>query len=406
MILKLKKTIVLMMCLIISENMLAQQKDYNYYSQKIDSLKNVFSVERHIREKNDIAVFSKHFFQDNELPATDKLRIIEKVESLYKQKEYIGLYFLAKYILLDLFEYTDEQNIRQNIVYILVDKTFYTDYRCLCIGKINDYSDKTKQRLKELLEDKISDDEIDIRCRDDYANRKIYDAKNYKEMAQEIMRKTNRKGEEVYSILQDSLMTIDAKKYVAQRINTTVSSECIYGIIGYFDKSFVPYIESYMQKNCPKETKERYTTNYNMQRDCVFALAKLGERKYIDKALSDYSDFNWNTMRYLKTKEAFLRYMDLHFRWDKGVTLIIGSNFVIPSTLFECSQFSTFRRIPEELRLNIKDEADFERFIYDNPIEDFAKFNPQDYIQFQAIKQSLKIHEWLLNNTDKLEFLK
>jgi hypothetical protein len=401
----LKITIILM-CIITTENINAQaqqKKDYNYYSQKIDSLKNVFSVELGIYDGNDKIIFSKHFFKDNELSATDKLKIINKIELLYKQKEYIGLYFLAKYILLDLFKYTDEQNVRQSIVYLLVDKTFYTGYYCSCIGKPNDYSDKTKQRLKKLIEDKIEDDELTIRYRENISEKKQY-ANSYKEKAQEIMRKINRKGEEIYSMLQDSLMDIETKKYMARRINTTVSGDCIYGIIGYFDKSFVPYIESYIQRNFySKKENEGYS---HQEKLCVYALAKLGERKYIDIALSEYSDFDWNKMRYLKTEEAFLRYLDLHYRWDKAIKLITGTSSVTPSALFLCSQFSTFRRIPEELRLNMKDVFDFEDFLDANSIQDFDNFNPQDYIQFPAIEKSLKIYEWLLNNMDKLEFLK
>jgi hypothetical protein len=184
----------------------SQTKDYIYYYQQIDSLKKMYSKERMPTYNENILSYNFFKYYGN-LPVEEKRQLIHKIKNFYDVHNPLMLYYIAESLLLHMHHISDELEIKQDIMSILIDKTFYTGNKCNCWqGDAGSYSlDSTKMRLKEIMQGKIKEKELDIFKRKYEIAYKLNAKTYYEKEARKIMKETKRTDEKIFDFTTDRL---------------------------------------------------------------------------------------------------------------------------------------------------------------------------------------------------------
>ncbi|MDR0558699.1 MAG: hypothetical protein LBG92_00885 [Prevotellaceae bacterium] len=379
------KKLVLILSIIACYNLIVAQDIQNYHVMvhMIDSMKTEYSVKELINSPMVKRPYQyRTYYKD--LTEEYQNKVIDRIYDLYAPTEYLGLYSLAS-VLLDEYYYYSEEEVRKKIIDIWFEKRCYSSFSITNLGHSQSYSEKTKQRLLDILSKKWTQEDIAIwEKRSEQALRQYY-INDYKSDVQKIMKETNRHGKDIETILLDSIVQDGVNRNMKENINRPVSQYCILMIGSLNDPHFIPSLERILEEN---------NENAEMKKACTYALAKLGVRKYIDEIYnSDYIPY-----RYLGTKEALLKYIEKKFNWNVADSRCSECG-VVPQALMTVYHAARFvKNVPEELR-DIGVAVEFF-----TEISSIKNYDPsKDEENKKIIQKVEKLYQWFFDNKDNLE---
>jgi hypothetical protein len=131
-----------------------ENNTFDYLNNKLDSLILLCSNDEFIYNTDWQKIREKFRTQLPELTVEYQNLMIDKVENLFEQKEYSGLYGLAYLFLEDFYYYRINADVKKRIIEIWYDKICYHTFFIECFGNSQYYSDKAKQRLADIIERK------------------------------------------------------------------------------------------------------------------------------------------------------------------------------------------------------------------------------------------------------------
>jgi hypothetical protein len=139
---------------------------------------------------------------------------------------------------------------------------------------------------------------------------KKYNMNKYKAEVNKIMKQTNRKGEDIEKFLLDSIVQSIIETDLQPIKNRPVAGSCIAMAGSLNDERFIPVLESTIEEYKNHQDSAEITI------DCIYALAKLGVKKYMDYILQNRSNIDFY---YLGTRESFLKCLDNNnFAWNRN----------------------------------------------------------------------------------------
>jgi len=176
-------------------------------------------------------------------------------------------------------------------------------------------------------------------------------------------------------------------------INRPIYKRCIMLIGSLNDQRFVPALESMLE-----EYKE-HEDYLEIKQACTYALAKLGVQKYTDEIFANDENIEW---RYLGTKEAFLRWLEINRDWEKWIKLSSEASLPAPFvSLWNAQQLEGMRnKVPKELRLTTMELEEF-------CLPDWGRKYNCDSTKVENSKLTIqkidKLYQWFWDNKDILE---
>jgi hypothetical protein len=380
------KKILLITCLIFCCKLITAQESSNYqfFITFIDSLKTEYSVKKFI---NSVMVdLPRHYRKPySELSEEEQNKVWNYVSTLYNQTEYLGLYGLAG-VLLDGYYSYSKDNVKKRMIEINFDKISYMSSEVIDFGESKYYSQHAKDRLLEIAEKQWSED--DIKAWTVFIKQSL-NIDSYKKDVQKIMENADMDSEETANYLLDSLIQKGIAKNLQTNINRPIYKRCIMMIGSLGDQRFVPALENMLEEY--KDHKD-YP---QIQQACTYALAKLGVQKYIDEIFENDKDIHY---RYLGTKEAFLRWLEINRDWKQSDRLCTSCGYLpLPLISLYKSQKYVQNEIPKELKISI---LDIEYFCL--PGKDNC-----DSVNIENSKLTVqkveKLYQWFINNKDSLK---
>jgi len=386
------KKIILILSIIFCCNLITAQgiKDYQVMVHMIDSMKNEYSMKELINSPMVKCPYQYRELYKN-LTKDYQNKVIDCIYDLYNQEEYFGLYSLACVLLDEYYNYSKEE-IRKRIIDVWFEKSCYSSFSITDLGRSQDYSEKTKQRLLDILSKKWTQEDIAIwEKRSEQALRQYY-INDYKEDVKKIMKKTNQHGENVEEMLLDSIIQDGVNRNMKENINRPISQSCILMIGSLNDKRFVSALESMIEEY--KENED----HHRIKEFATYALAKLGVQKYLDVVYnSEYIPY-----RYLGTKEAYLKYLDKMFVWNKGGRAYTYEKFR-PSALAVLDETIMYNSYLKNVPDKIKKEHWSIIKNYVIP-ENFSDYDPsKDEQNKESIQKAYLIYNWIKDNQNVWE---
>ena len=387
----MKKVILFTNIVLCNITIFAQPIDcYEFLNSKIDSLTAKYSIHDFV-DNVDFLYNDGFCFAD--LTEEQQNRIIDKVYAMFNQNEYIGLYDVASELLEKLYKYNNNNNVKKRMVEIWYDKICYFAYTIISFGNSQNYSEKAKQRLLDIMAKRWTKEDISAwKIIIEHSVRKKL-TNDYKYDVQKIMKETNRKGKKVEKFLLDSLVQQGIEKNLQRNMNRPVSRSGILMIGSLKDERFIPYLESIIEETKTDKDSAEY------KKACTYALAKLGVQKYIDEILENDKEIKY---RYLGTKEAFLRWLELNRDWNKSDKLCSKCGYLpVPIVSLWDVQEYVKNEIPKELKIGgleveyfcLPDFPDWKKKYCDSTKIENSKL---------TIKKIDKLYQWLWDNKDKL----
>jgi hypothetical protein len=383
----MKKTVFFIGFICLSITITAQStKEYNGFIQSIDSVKSKYAVKRFLYAGDFHQSFQANYGNRlSQLSIDEQNSVIDYVCELYNQKEYIGLYRLAGELLKGFYNFSNEEKIKTRIIDIWYDKICYMSSSVGSIGNSEYYSEYAKNRLLAIVAKQWTEEDIAAWT---IFIKQLLNIESYKRDVQRIMKESNRKGNETENYLLDSLIQQGVEKNLQKNMNASVSEKCIYMIGSLKDERFIPYLEKMLSTDYGEERNEW------IKEACTYALAKLGVQKYIDEAYTmEYINFE-----YLGTKEAFLKWLEKSFVWNKGDRLYSDVRHS-PKAIVSLIRINYYLKLPQE----IKGELWGIEFNCFTP-ESIATYDPnKDEQNRDVIEKAYKLYNWIKNNPDKWE---
>lgn len=388
------RTILFLILFVCSANLVSAQQSLNFNccNNKIDSLIQLYSTNKMNIEGYKINLyFIKQCNKD--LTINEKYKLLDKTKKLFEQKKYFDLYVFSSELLNRCRIDFEEPEIKQYITEVLLEKYFYFPFSGISLfDNTNQLNRKSTARLKTIMKNKRSPREVEILYWYYKTQRSDSDLSNvYTIDAKKILRKTKRFGSKTEKAVKDSLISSDIEKSVqAELARPPLYGRKLYILGDLGDTTFIPLIETLMKKY-PDTYK--YTGTY--------ALAKLGVRKYTDDVLSNDTDINY---LYLGTEEAFWRFMELNFVWNKTQKFTSdGQDFPKAfTTIFFMMDYVA--NIPKELRLKLVDVENYESPFKEKPLHDYDPL--KDEKNKVIIQKIYKAYQWLVDNKGLLIFNK
>jgi len=365
-------------------------KCYEYLINRIDSLRRIYTISD-FTNNSGISYNEGNCFPF--LSETEQNKIIDKIENMYAQKVYIGLYDFAGDLLMKLYKWDNPNKINKRIVEIWYNRICYFSNYVDCLGFSKDYSENSKKRLYDILEKRWTQEDINAwKIINEHSLKKDF-TNYYRSKSIKIMKATNRMGEDIEKTILDSLLQDSIDKKIKININTPVSKNCILMIGSLNDRRFVPLLEKMIEEY--KEDKD----SIKIKEACTYALAKLGVQKYLDQVYYVYPYINY---KYLGTKEAFLKQFDKDFVWNQ-ITSIYPYQPQIPSALvalYHAVYLAGYlKNIPPEIEMKFWNSLN--NFIYP---QSYKNYNPEkDEKNKENIQKATEVYNWIKNNPDKWE---
>ena len=161
----MKTFFLILLFAVLSYGLYAQQQgDFTYINHRIDSLIQVYSTEEF---KSTSGTYVN--FDNSNLSTNEKEKLIAKIRNLFEQNTYSNLYLLGHLILYNMWWMYPNNNsleIKQELMELYLQYYFYPgtskiiqvyildigQYYCLNNG--TSFSNKARQRIKDLLENK------------------------------------------------------------------------------------------------------------------------------------------------------------------------------------------------------------------------------------------------------------
>jgi hypothetical protein len=369
------------------------QCNYSCFIQAIDSLKTSLMSGATVK-------VPKNYWNFNDLSIEERNQVLDYIETLYNQTEYMSFYHLGINLLVDLFE-NDDKNVQDRIARLYLDKAYYVFRDDLTnLGKVTDYSDETKERLKNILERNKTEE--DILARKNLAKRDVKrEHKNeISKSVKKIMQETDRKGEQIELCLIDSLTDVYVNKKI-QRMEEYPPLEkyTILQIGSSNDQRFVAGLEKILATDYAAFCQDRDCKSWeslinSIKEACVYALAKLGVRQYLDTVYAQ-KDFHYE---YLGTADALLKFIERNFDWNTGARRCSVCG-VLPQPLMTAFYaVRCVKNVPKDVHIGY---LETEVFIEVSSIKDY---DPSKDEQNQEIIQKVKkLYQWFFDNKDNLE---
>jgi hypothetical protein len=332
-----------------------------------------------------------NFFK--ELGVEEQNLLISNVVELYNQKEYISLYGLAGCWLRNFYHFSNSDEIKRRIIKIYFDKICYMSSSVVSIGDAKYYTNHAKDRLLEIVEKRWREE--DLKAWTIFIEQNL-DIDSYKKDVKRIMKETNKQGEDVENYLLDSLIHKGVEKNLQSNINRPINKWCVMIIGSLNDKRFVFALESIIEETKTHKDSSEY------KEACTYALAKLGVQKYINEIFENDKDIKW---RYLGTKEAYLRWLEVNFDWNKSSRANTASPYLPnPLVIMENIRFD-IKNIPRELLLPLMEGEGYATFLLqmkkEGKMKDYDPFKDEENKEF--IQKIYKLYQWIRDNPDKWE---
>jgi hypothetical protein len=393
------KKILLIFCiplLLLDQIEAQEQNDYLFFIQTIDSLKNVLI-------NGGTVEMPQNYWDFNSLSLNDRNMVLDYVETLYAQTEYGSFYNLGINLLVTFYE-NDDKNTQDKIARLYLDKAFYSFSESFTnLGKVVDYSEQTKERVKNILEKNRTEEDINARIILAKRRVKRRNSEEIENSVKKIMRETRRKGHEVEIYLTDSLTNAYIEKDV-QWMNEYPPFErfTILQIGGSKDLRFIEGLEKILMTDYASfrlNSLSGWEFQINSIKEaCVYALAKLGVNKYVDEVFSNEEDIKW---QYIGTQEAFIRWLELSLRWDRWRKTNSSAKDSLPIAVvhfYWAMRYLPQKIVPIEIGIGARHVEYFDITVVGENYDPF-----KDEKNRETIERIYKLFDWIKNNQDKWE---
>jgi hypothetical protein len=403
----MRKIVLIIIVAFFSQIASAQQtKEYNAIIATIDSL--IYAVQNHI----SVEVPHRDSLGFYDLSIDEQNKAIDHVLTLYNQTENDDLFSLARNLWVRFHDDRTDKTIQDRVARLYLDKAFYTFRESMTfLGRVEDYSEETRERLRNILEKNRTEEDIEARrnlaLRDVKRN---FGQERIDNEVERIMQITNRNDEETREFLTDSITNLRIKETIEfMEKYPPLGRGAILRIGSSNDLRFVAGLEKLL------ETADNYYSfirlvhfrenDINRLKEAIiYALAKLGVQKYIDIVFAKESIIIYSGERnfhyaYLGTKEAFFRWLEINRDWNRfgSLTSISGSQLPAPILSLEKAQGYIQNEVPRELRIRIRDIEDF--CIPDRQNCNAAQIENNKLI----IERVDRLYQWFLDNKDNIE---
>jgi len=378
----------------------AQNNKCNYlcFIHTIDSLKNALRYGKTIETP-------KNYWNFNDLSIEERNQILDSIEIFYNQRKYNSFYYLGINLLVDFFNNNDK-TVQDRIARLYLNKVFYVfDSEFTNLGKVADYSDSTKERLKNILEGKQTEEDKEARMLLAKRNVQKHYSNDINKEVKKMMNGT--KDSSIKICLKDSLTNAYIKKEI-HYYNSYPPLEryTIFQIGSSKDKRFVDGLESILTTDYPPvypvTDKQYWEYQINtIKQACTYALAKLGVQKYINEILANDTNINYS---YLGTKEAYLRWLKINFDWKKSSRFTTIDPYY-PNPVIIMPEVSDYvKNIPKNLQVQYPDVDNYLDYFDKMNNEQKENYDPlKDEKNKEIIQKIYRLYNWIKNNPDKWE---
>ncbi|GAB6013343.1 hypothetical protein [Viscerimonas tarda] len=392
--------------LLFTINITAQEKkDYMFFISSIDELKTKYAVKQYLYES--VEVPEKDYWKFYNLSLDEQNMVLDYVITLYDQKEYANLYQLGRRLLSRFYDKRNNKDIQSRIIEIHLDKRYYMYTISFSYwGYVDNYSEKAKLRLLNILENRKTSEDIDAWRVLAEAIVNTSHGKSIEIDVRNIMKNERIENEEIEQLLLDSILQqrIDEEIQEYEKYPPLGNDGDLYEIGSSGDKQFIPALEAILEKDYYASMFGRWSEwewNFkrtNLQKACTYALAKLGVQKYIDEIFENDEEINY---QYLGTKEAFLRWLEINYVWNEVSSFKVEGGIPDPKAfVFICRAMNYIENLPRGLRLTIKD---IEEYIAPSS-EKIKDYDPlKDGQNKGIIEKVFKLHQWIMDNKEYLE---
>ena len=369
-------SLILMLCGTIT----AQQENYAFYEQKIDSLTQEYAILEYKRT-NEVPYFF-HGFQLND---KETEMVINKLVKLYEQESYVNLQMLSSRLLSDLFNNTN-RIFRQRIIEVSLEHYFYPWQSEIISRDTLDYSPKAKILLHEVLQEKDKKENWDkyfnLYVKSNLDN-KYRNESYYLKDAKQIL------GESANSILLNQ--TADSlwlNSYAIPEAKQALESDKITDrqvrLIGFLEmKECIPDLRKALQEHV--SSKQLY--GEGKERALREALVRLGDKEQEDFLIQNAAEYLPYEVRqdlnYMRSPRVIWGFIDYN-RNNTGMTWMFsdeGSIFPMRSmSIWHALAF--VKNPPKEL---ISEDKGL------NSIEEFIQYHE-------------RLYEWMVKNKESIEY--
>ena len=377
----------------------AQNQISNFQTiiDRIDSLKTTLTVGGTTRVRD-------HQWNFNDLSVEERNQVLDHMETvLFSQIEYMSFYSLGISLLVNFFDSLvncDDKHTRDRIARLYLDNMFYVfDESFTFLGRVADYSEETRERLRNILERNKTEEDIQARRKLATWDIKRGFHRDIDNNVNRIMRETDRDCEETRAFLTDSVTAVFIENRIQFMDNfPPFYRRAVLRIGSSNDSRFVPGLEQLLGTQLPVDDTAPQEFRANTLRGAIiYALAKLGVQKYLDIVFAR-EHFNF---RYLGTQEAFLIHLERNFVWNRRCRSLTDGGVSLCAIITIVDAVGTvvvrqLTNIPDE----IGDLASRAIIHFSLP-EDIENYDPnQDERNRKHIQNIYYIYNWIMENQD------
>ena len=304
------------------------RKDFECLNSQIDSVVSVYSTEGY---KSSYNLYN--IFYNVDITEKEKEKIIKKIEKMFMQNKYINLYTMGHYLIDEMwYPYPNANSTKTNQMLLeLYLKYYFYPYRAndnlvdgfyYDLKRKENYTDKSKKRIIEILENNKMQKEFDLWLK---YNKNIF-TPSYMNLdyAKQIMKKREIQNDTILLQIQDSLLT--DRVYTETKTSfelLQIQNPKLILIVGFLDmKECVPIMQKNLQAFIEAKQDDYYWMEYNYQRAYRFALAKLGDtiqRKYVLDNYMGIRNFDRNLFAYFRDDEMMWKFIEVNYHSPKTI---------------------------------------------------------------------------------------
>jgi len=373
-----KKHLIAICFMFIFINIKAQPvKDYKYYNHKLDSLVTAYSVNA-IKKDAETDLFRN---QGDKLTAKDKLKLIKKIEGMFKQIKYTNLYLLGNELIYNLYTYHKKDNtveIQQKLMELYLTYYFYPVQKKSIVqyvdnNSIVNYSPKAQKEILKILKGEKTKQASDLWL-------KYYQSFSLKNEQLHRNDTISKELQTQIKQIRDSLSLVFINQRAKEEFESLKISDDLVRMIGLLNmKESIPYLQQELSAIEDDECRCR-------ERSFRFALARLGDKEqkaYILENFMNYPYFDRDDFSYFQDDDMMWKFIEANYHSEKMVKIMSGLDLRFPSRLVTI--------------------FDVYRFLKDVPIE--LEMPKSEYLNDPSHYQWVKsLYEWLMANKDNVEF--
>jgi len=362
-------------------------KDYSYYNHKLDSLITAYSVD--VLKKDDGIHLFKN--QGDKLTAKDKLKLIKKIEGMFKQTKYTNLYLLGSELINNLYFYHKKDNtveIQQKLMELYLTYYFYPEQKKSIVqytdnNSIANYSPKAKKEILRILKGEKPKQTFDLWLKYNQSIPWIYKTLDSWGEAEQIMKKREIQNDDVLKQVRDSLLIEYLNHKAKKEFESLKIDDNLIRVIGLLDmKECIPYLQQ--ELSAIKNDKCR-------ERSFRFALARLGDKEqkaYILANFMNYPYFVRDDFAYFRDDDMMWKFIEVNYHSEKMVKVLSEHDWKIPSKLRTILDVYHFLKdVPKELEMQKETENMNECYIWAKSLYEWLIAN-KDVVEFDYVKGS------------------